>query len=59
LFLFLFFSLKTGVPLKQIKISIADFDINEYHKIRAMIELVGGQGLNEVSPDTDIVVSQK
>lgn len=53
------FSIETGLPCQEFQIAIANFDINENHIIKTMIELIGGNVVDAVSSSTDVVVSQK
>jgi len=49
-----------NLPCQHFQISIVNFDINEGHIIKAMIELVGGgHVIKEVTSRTDVVISQK
>lgn len=58
MFLLLFFRID-NLPCQHFKISIVNFGTNEDHLIKAMIELVGGGYVKEVTHRTDIVISLK
>lgn len=58
MFLLLFFSINDNLPCQDLNIYIVNFNINEYYRIKSMIELVGGRVIDEVTK-ADIIVSMK
>ncbi|XP_050524401.1 PAX-interacting protein 1-like [Daktulosphaira vitifoliae] len=53
------FSDNNILPCQHLQIAIADFDVNEYYRVRSMVKLTGAQVINEVSSRTDIVISKR
>ncbi|VVC40830.1 Zinc finger, RING-type,Zinc finger, RING/FYVE/PHD-type,BRCT domain [Cinara cedri] len=47
------------LPCRQYQIVIANFDSNEYHKVKLIVELTGANVVNEVTSSVDIVVTLK
>ncbi|KAE9532132.1 hypothetical protein AGLY_010334 [Aphis glycines] len=52
------YSINHNLPCQDLNIYIANFSINEYYRIKSMIELVGGRVIDEVTK-ADIIVSMK
>ncbi|XP_016664872.1 PAX-interacting protein 1-like isoform X3 [Acyrthosiphon pisum] len=47
------------LPYEHKQIAIANFQIDEYHKIKAMVEITGATVINKISSSTFIVISLK
>uniref|UniRef100_A0A2H8TDD8 PAX-interacting protein 1 n=1 Tax=Melanaphis sacchari TaxID=742174 RepID=A0A2H8TDD8_9HEMI len=52
------YSINNHLPCKNFKIAIVNFDLNEYYRIKTMIELVSGVITEEIT-NADIIVSMK
>lgn len=50
-----------NLPLKNSIIAIVNFELNDYYRVKTMIEYAGGHALrlNEVSVMTNIIICQK
>jgi len=46
------------MPCQDLNIHIANFSINEYYRIKSMVELVGGRVIEEITK-ANIIVSMK
>ncbi|XP_050423408.1 PAX-interacting protein 1-like isoform X2 [Adelges cooleyi] len=53
------FDNRENLPCQHLKIAIAEFEVNEYYRVKAMVELTGAQVVNEVTSRTDIIVSKR
>jgi len=47
------------LPYEHKQIAIVNFQLNEYHKIKAMVEVTGATVINKISRSTFIVISLK
>lgn len=50
---------KTNLPCQYLQIAIANFDVNECHRVKTMVKLTGAEVVDEVSSNTDVVISLK
>lgn len=50
---------ETGLPCQHLCIGISNFDINQYHRIKAMIEFAGGKVVEKVLHITKVLISNR